>query len=184
MSLCAMFGGEAMKRKYGMTPPKEWVEVIGRLRDYELARGMRRVLGSGTEHIPSLPKFRRFCQEVATDDDPPQTQPLMALPSNLANQDDWEVLANRRLLKHIYTVLGKDPKALGPVTPYDFKLHRDEGKPNLGSQQQQNNTAVLVHWKKKWAQDMRDEATAEGVDGKYQREVWDAHMRMAHQEFV
>ena len=43
-------------------------------------------------------------------------------------------------------------------------------------------TAALVKWKNKWAQAMREEATSEGVEVSYQREVWDSYMTMARQE--
>lgn len=168
-----MFGAETLKRKYGMTPTKEWVEVIGRLKDYELTRGMRRLVASGSENLPSLPKFRRLCQESLNDDtDTPTATPLPQLPSNLASQDAWDIASNRHLLQHLNARLGRDSKCYGPVMP------------GYGgaSPEQEAASAVLVKWKKHWAQMMREEATAEGVDGKYQREVWDSYMRMAEEE--
>lgn len=173
-----MFGGERLARTFGKSAPREWVDMVGNLKDHELQRGLRRMVASGTEHIPAMPKFRRWCQEIAADDDAPQSAPLPQLPSNLLAQDAWEVASNLHLLKHIRTRLRKGhARDYGPVVAFTTG-NRD------GSPEQQHCTAILVHWKKHWAQMMREEATVEGVDGKYQREQWDAYMRQAEQEIA
>lgn len=172
-----MFGAARLERTFGAVPPREWVDMVGGLKDYELQRGVRRIMASGTDQIPTLPKFRRMCQEVAADDDAPQSTPLPQLPSNLAAQDDWDMASNRHLLGYIAKRLKKDPRAYGPI------VHWTSGN-RMGSPEQQHCTAILVHWKKHWAQMMREEATAAGVDGKYQREQWDAYMRQAEEEIA
>lgn len=171
-----MFGGERLARAFGKVPPREWIDLVGGLKDFELQRGVRRVMASGTDQIPTCPKFRRLCQESRNDDlDSNAPPPLPQLPSNLAAQDDWEVSASLHLLKHIRTRLGRNALAYGPIV---------YGRDNNGSPEQQHCTAILMHWKKHWAQMMREEATADGVDGKYQREIWDSYMRMAEQEIA
>lgn len=176
--LAGMFGPERLARTFGKTPPLEWVELCGRLKDYELQRGIRRVMASGTDQIPPAPKFRKFCQETRNDDiDEPQSQPLPQLPSNLAAQDEWDMASNRHLLGYLAKRLKKDPRAYGPIVHWTTSNRQ-------GSPQQQHCTAILVHWKKHWAQMMREEAVDGQVDGGYQHEQWDAYMRQAEEEIA
>ena len=174
-AFAGMFGAETLKRKYGAVPPREWLEVIARLKDYELTRGMRRLVASGSDLIPSLPKFRRLCQESLNDDlDGSQLVPLPRLPSNLLAQDAWEVAGSLHLRTYLGTRLAKAPKAFGPIV-------YGEG---AGSAAQQACTAILVKWKKTWSQMMREEATEIGVESGYQREIWNSYMVLAEEEII
>lgn len=172
-TLAGMFGAERLKKAFGAVPPREWIDQCGRLTDGELQRGIRRLIASGSEHIPALPKFRRLCQEVASDDDAPQPTPFPQLPSNLAMQDGWDIRSNLKLCRHLGTRLRKDPRVYGPIV---------HGHGNSGSAEQQTCTAILVRWKKRWAEAMREAAVDGEVDGTDQREMWEAHMHQAESE--
>ena|ERR1700722_13693252 len=174
-SFAGMFGGEALTRKYGANIPREWLDLVGQLKDFELSRGIRRMAASGAEHVPTLPKFKRWCREVANDDlDRPASRPLPQLPSNLVAQDAWDVAASRHLVHYLFTRLGRNPRAFGPIVPGQ----------NNGSPEQERCTAILVKWKKRWAQAMREAAFNNQVDSQDQRELWDSHMEMAEAEII
>lgn len=85
---------------------------------------------------------------------------LEQYPDNHWTGDNWDIAANRHFLAHI---LRRVQSGQRPYTPAE--------------------TAIMVRWKNKWASDMREEATAKGVDPGYQREVWGACMDQGHQEF-
>lgn len=165
--MVGMFGGDAVERKYGKLPPAEWKAMVSRLKEFEIDRGIRRLAYSGKPHVPSLPEFTKLCRMVADDevDEGPQR---IALPNPDAfTGDEWDIESNQRLLKHITTLLAKKANAMGEVP----KIQREyvKGKfvalKSVPSAQQIETTAVLVAYKKAWAQDMRewgvDEATGE-----------------------
>ncbi len=61
-----LFGGESVKRKFGDDPPDEWVGVLAQLSDYQLERGMRRLLRSGKSTPPSCLNSRSCVARSAT----------------------------------------------------------------------------------------------------------------------
>lgn len=155
-----MFGADALERKFGKTPPPEWNVMLSRLKEFEIDRGVRRLAYSGKSNVPSLPEFTKLCRMVA-DDDVDEGPQKLALPNPDAFVgDEWDIEANQRLLKHITTILaGKaNANALGEVP----KIQREyvNGKfsrlKSVPSTQQVKTTAVLVSYKKAWAQDMRE----------------------------
>jgi hypothetical protein len=154
-----LFGGDAVRRKFGDTPPPEWVGVVAQLTDYQLDRGMRRLLASGKGQVPSLPEFRRLCMLIADDELDPPDLPALAAPA--WNGDDWDIRANKNLLSFIVHMLAAEPRKLGA--------------PN--SPEQASATKVLVSYKNAWAQDMREwEGTP--IHAK-QVEAWDGCMARA-----
>lgn len=72
-----MFGADSLARKFGETPPDDWRKMIDRLNEHELSRGLRRLVGSGRGHVPTLPEFLRMAREVGGDyaDDAPKALP-------------------------------------------------------------------------------------------------------------
>ena len=55
-----LFGGDAVERKYGKTIPPEWPLVLAKIEPRKLDRGMRRLLHSGRDQVPTLPAFVRM----------------------------------------------------------------------------------------------------------------------------
>lgn len=160
-----MFGADAVERKYGREIPQEWVAICTRLNEYQLQRGIRQLAYSGKQHVPSLPEFVKLCRDGEHDVKPAQQHP--ALTHQAGPQDDpWGWLANRRLLKHITTVVPKDPTCYGPRDTPSFEL----------------NVKVLVAFKNRWADLMRESATAEGVPIADQEASWNECIRMAEEQ--
>ena len=162
-----MFGADALERKFGKTPPPEWDVMLRRLKDFEIDRGVRRLAYSGKQHVPTLPEFTKLCRMVADDSVDEGPQRLALPPPSDWQGDGWEVAGNLRLLNFIRTLLSKNSKALGKVLPCrevlknGKRLHLE----SQASEEQEWSTAVLVAYKKAWAQDMRewgyDETTGE-----------------------
>lgn len=127
-----MFGGDSVERKYGLTPPPEWIAMVGRLKGFELDRGVRRLAYSGAVGMPSLPAFTKLCRAVGDDSVDEGPKPI-ALPNPDTWQgDEWDMTANRHLLAYLMRgVLAKRT-----YTPAE--------------------TQVLVAYKKAWSQDMRE----------------------------
>lgn len=153
-----MFGSDALERKFGPKPPPEWGAMLSRLKDFEIDRGVRRLAYSGKAHVPSLPEFTRLCRAIGDDDfDEGPRRPALPAPAE-PECDPWDLEANQRLLKFITTTLAANSKALGPVLP--CKRVEINGKfshlESQASELQAWSTAVLVAYKKAWAQDMRE----------------------------
>ena len=156
--MVGMFGGDAVERKYGKLPPAEWKVMISRLKEFEVDRGIRRLAYSGKPHVPSLPEFTKLCRTIADDevDEGPQR---VALPNPEAfTGDEWEIESNQRLLKHLTTILAKKANAMGevPQIEREYVKGKFSGLKSVPSPQQVQTTAVLVAYKKAWAQDMRE----------------------------
>jgi hypothetical protein len=60
--MAEMFGAETLARKYGDTAPETWITAVERLNQFELERGMRRLVYGGKTYIPTLPEFLRMCR--------------------------------------------------------------------------------------------------------------------------
>lgn len=162
-----MFGADALERKFGKSPPPEWNVMLSRLKEFEIDRGVRRLAYSGKSHVPSLPEFTKLCRMVA-DDDVDEGPQRLALPNPDAFVgDEWDIESNQRLLKHITTVLAKKADVMGeiPKIQREYVKGKFSGLKSVPSAQQIQTTAVLVAYKKAWAQDMRewgvDKATGE-----------------------
>jgi hypothetical protein len=138
--LAEMYGAKALETKFGATPPDTWRVAIDRLKDFELERGMRRLVYGGKAHIPSLPEFLRMAREVGGDDHAaadhrpaPQSHQITQQP-----HPQWLEQANRRLLAYFAKKAARRVYFLTPESVQPF-----------------------INAKNYWAQDMR-EATATG----------------------
>jgi len=186
-----MFGADALERKFGKQPPPEWGAMLSRLKDFEIDRGVRRLAYSGKAHVPSLPEFTKLCRMVGDDsvDEGPQR---LALPSpDTFVGDQWDLIANQRLLKFITTTVSAKSNALGEVP--EMQVERaPNGKPlrlkSVPSAQQVIATGILTGYKKAWAQDMR-EASVDPNTGEVlrvpvteQENSWNECMRRAMAE--
>jgi hypothetical protein len=134
--LADMFGAERLRKAFGATPPPTWEQALARLKDFELERGMRRLVYGGKGHIPSLPEFLRMCREVGgeqwADADEPRLPPAQRLEAPSVPR--WTEQANLHLL--------------GYITRRTPERNRLPAEP-------------LVEAKNAWAEDMR-EAEARG----------------------
>jgi hypothetical protein len=174
--LIGLFGGDSVRRKYGDTPPTEWASVIAKLNDYDLERGMRRLVHSGRGHVPSLPEFVKLCRTVGQADDVPDApqNPQLSAPDD-GRFDDWAMTANRHLLAYVFKHTALRTRRYAPgwtsgggvVTPGPESRAR---------------TAVLVKWKNEWAARMRAAADEHGVNVEDQRDIWANCMALAEAE--
>lgn len=142
-----MFGGDVVERKYGVKPPPEWISLLGKLSDFQIDRGLRRLAYSGKEIVPSLPFFARLCRTVQDDgiEEGPRT---LALPNpDRFDGDKWTVAGNLRLMAYIMRKLQKAPRSMGPIV---------YGQGSKGSPEQQRATEILVQFKIAWVRDMRE----------------------------
>jgi hypothetical protein len=157
-----MFGGDAVRRKFGDAPPAEWVGVLAQISDYQLERGMRRLLASGKANIPSLPEFRKLCVMLAHDDLDEAAPQGLALPApDTWTGDAWDMSATRHLLAHIL-------RQMQLKRCYDPR-----------------ETKILVSYKNAWARDMREEADSNReVPVERQRKCWDETMQRADAEIT
>lgn len=106
-----MFGADAVERKFGPTPPDEWKSLIGSLNDFELERGMRRLVYSGKAHVPTLPEFGKMCRTVGDEIDLNMPRPIALPPPPSGKFDGWDISANIRFWKYISHRLSSSPRA-------------------------------------------------------------------------
>lgn len=138
--LAEMYGAKALETKFGATPPDTWRIAVDRLKDFELERGMRRLVYGGKPHIPSLPEFLRMSREVGGDDFASADHKPVP-PSHQIEQapyPQWLEQANRRLLDYFAKAAARRV----------YFLTQEAVQP-------------FIDAKNYWAQDMR-EATASG----------------------
>lgn len=156
--------GDALLRKFDAEPPDEWVAAISVLNDFQLERGLKRMVFTWKGGPPNLPDFMRICRAIGDDDfDTPKQR--IALPSHSDfTGDHWDIAGNMRLLKHITTLLSANSKALGKVLP-TREIRDSAGKflhlESCASAEQISTTELLVAYKKAWSQDMREYVDSE-----------------------
>jgi hypothetical protein len=162
-----MFGADAVERKFGREIPAEWTAMCARLNEFQVQRGIRQLAYSGKSHVPSLPEFVKLCRDAEHDFKPPAVHPSLAHDGD-PSMDAWGMLANRRLLKHITTVIPKNPVRYGKRDTPEFV----------------RNVNILVAFKNRWADLMRTAATADGVPIADQEASWNECVRMAEAEMT
>lgn len=142
--------GEGLLRKYGATPPQEWRGAIASLGEYQLQRGMRRLLYSGKGSPPTLPEFLKLCRTVGHDDNIPDEQSVTTFAQlSGPTLDAWDLAANQHFLKHVIT---RTVERRAPYTVADLE--------------------PLLAAKRLWVRDMRDLATNGEVPVDTQKEIW------------
>jgi len=134
------------------------------LNDYQLAQGMRRLVYSGKPHPPTLPEFMKLCRTVGHADDVPDQRSRLPTSRTLAGPDDqfdgWDIAANFRLLGYVLRK-GVDRKYIDP-----------------------RQTQVLVAFKHRWADLMRNSGSREDVPLADQDAAWIEGMRMLEAEMA
>lgn len=146
------FFGDALLRKFDAEPPEEWVEAIGMLNDFQLRRGLRRlVFGGWKGGPPNLPDFVRLCRAIGDDapDEGPQQRVALPAPESTQKFDGWDIAGNMRFWKYITHRLTARPRAWGV----------------RGSAQQAESTRIAVRYKNTWAQDMRESDVMDAATG-------------------
>ncbi len=157
-----LFGGDAIERKFGAKPPVEWEVMVGRLKPFELERGMRRLVYSGKSYVPSLPEFVKLCRTVGGTDDVDDGPKPPALPApEQFTGDDWDAIASQHLLAYTMRVLREQPRKYGrsasylvmrSMGPKDIKAN-----PNADASPEWIRARdILVAFKSAWARDMRE----------------------------
>lgn len=170
-----LFGGDALTRKFGPTPPEEWTVMIDRLKEYELERGVRRLTYSGKSYIPSLPEFLKLCREVASDQFPDEQRPahVSQIAGPQSHMDGWDAIANNHLMGYITR------KAQHKIYYCSTEMAAGEFKAFDPDSQTIALTQPLVQAKNVWASDMREAHAAGTVPEDHGKVWWDAAMKNA-----
>jgi hypothetical protein len=144
---CDTFGAPGVEAKYGSTPPAVWRASIGKLNDFEFARGCRRMLRF-RKGVPSLPEFLNLCREVGGEDDQPvPTAFRLTAPSETAGGfDRWARIANQKLLRHVMTRSAEEPLRYCPRLA--------NGRPDPA--ETQRLIRPLLEHMQAWAAEMRE----------------------------
>lgn len=180
---CGMFGAESVERKYGKTIPPEWKAMLGRLKELEVDRGIRRLAYSGKPHVPSLPEFVKLCRTIGDSSIDEGPRSAAALPAPANDDDPWLTAANQHLLKYITTRVSADPRCFGQ--PASYAGMKISTAPNAdASPEFARAVGILVRYKNLWADQMRLDATDDGVPSTEQRDVWNECMRRAEEEIA
>lgn len=79
-SLCEMFGSK-FASNYGDKPSQMWAMSINGFKDYEIQRGLRKLLHKGSGTPPTLPQFIAACKYSEDEDTPAPTQALPKIAS-------------------------------------------------------------------------------------------------------
>lgn len=171
--LVGMFGGDAVERKYGRSVPPEWSSALARIEPRKLDRGMRRLLHSGRDGVPSLPAFVRLCEALGDDyGDGGTTAPQIAADPAM-QIDQWGCVANLHLLRHLRRRIGRAHRPYGPPGVFS----------GAASAELQWCVARLVEAKNAWAKDMREVADANNeVDPEIQRQCWSDYADAAERD--
>lgn len=156
--LAGLFGADALSRKFGDSPPEEWIAVVERMNDYQLARGMRRLIHGGRDGVPTLPAFVKLCEDpggVGEFNEGPR--PSVVQIEDTREWDIWLTQGNRHLLNYIREFTPRHPRRYAGA----------------------KETEVLVSHKNAWVRDMQDAAGDEGVPIDAGKAWWQDSMRKA-----
>lgn len=137
-----MFGGDAVKRKFGTKPPAEWESALTYLTDNQLRHGLESTVKSGAEHIPTLPQFLSACRNAREY----ESDGAIKLEGPIT--DKWGVAANNHLLAHVWKCAARKRYFDGP------------------------QTMILVQFKNSWAEDMRADDRGDGLPIEQQQDAW------------
>jgi hypothetical protein len=159
--LIGLYGADAVRRKFGDSPPPEWRDAVAQIGDAELQRGLRRLVHGGKAYVPSLPELIKACRTVGQDLESGEGKPYYALPApEPAITDPWGATANRHLLAWVLS----NNRIFRPTSGNDVA----------------HITAIAVHWKNKWAETMRISTEDERQDGG--KALWRNCMAQAERE--
>lgn len=157
---------------------------IAALSEFQLARGMRRLLFSGKTSPPSLPDFLKLCRSLGGDGEVDEGPQPLGLPNpDSWTGDRWDILSNEHFLGHITRRLAANSRCYGPVKPHEFRLDKSNRPVSPASPQQDTAVRILLRYKAAWAADMREGKDIDTATGELisytpdeQREAWKAIM--------
>lgn len=81
-----MFGSKFISN-YGEKPSQMWTASINGFKDYEIQRGLRKLLYKGSGTPPTLPQFMAACKYSEDEDSAPNPS-IIALPSQSSQYDE------------------------------------------------------------------------------------------------
>lgn len=99
-----MFGSR-FTRDYGDSAPDTWRRTIESLKDFELARGLRRLLQQGSGSPPTLPQFVKACRASDPDDVVRPTSTYLPPPT----MDSIASFGQRMLMAYVMDPRRKNP---------------------------------------------------------------------------
>lgn len=169
--LAGMFGADSLERKFGISPPGEWIAAIGTLNDAQLANGLNGLVRDGSSHLPTLPEFIKQCR----------TSPSFSAPQTRLLQrgddfDKWSMAANDHLLAYIQ----RNPKHYHPDASFGDDGHGS--KRIHPGPEGTRRTRLLVDGKNGWAQCMRETQEDDRVDVETQKGMWELFMGAAEEK--
>lgn len=85
-NLCEMFGSKFVSN-YGENPSQMWIAAINGFKDYEVQRGLRKLLYKGSGTPPTLPQFVSACK-YSDDEDTTPNPSTLALPRIASEFDE------------------------------------------------------------------------------------------------
>lgn len=91
--------GPRFPRDFGDAAPSIWQNAIQSLKDYEIARGFRRLAAHGSASPPTLPQFVKACKEVGDSEGPANPPRVPALPE--PDFCKWKAFANNCMFKFL-----------------------------------------------------------------------------------
>lgn len=92
--------GSRLTRDFGDSCPETWRRAIEQLKDYEVQRGLARLLRTGAP-TPTLPAFVKACRIIGEDDGPSAPRGLPELPQG--NYDMYHAFGQRAMLAWLMT---------------------------------------------------------------------------------
>lgn len=95
-TLVEMYAGR-LTRDYGESVPNAWRRAINGMRDYEVERGLRRLLMDGSQSPPTLPAFVKACRQPGEAGESSLTTPSLPGPS----YDDFHRYGQKALLSFL-----------------------------------------------------------------------------------
>lgn len=98
--MAEMYGGR-LTRDLGESVPETWRRTISSLKDFEIQRGLARLLKGGQASAPSLPQFVKACKMIGEDDGPSAPTNANTLPP--PDYDVYHSHGQRCLMKYLFT---------------------------------------------------------------------------------
>jgi hypothetical protein len=150
-ALCALFGVDSVKRRFGLQAPAEWSAALSHLTDAQLRNGVDKLTRSGAEHVPSLPQFLSMCHQAREFED---HSPLPRITGPTFSK--WEIEGNQ----HLYAFVMRQTLGL--------HRHFDEA-----------DTRILLEHKRAWVEDREVDDIGAGVPVEQQKRAWNEVMAAA-----
>lgn len=92
--LGGMYGVDSLMRKFGESPPMEWVSALSAMNDAQMQNGLQQLAKAGSAHLPTLPEFLKACRESREFASPiPQVTD--------SRFDPWDIAANHHFLAYL-----------------------------------------------------------------------------------